>query len=44
MVKSTAIRRAYSDDDAFIKILFYPIILACVSALSIIIYILILHS
>ncbi len=44
MVKSTAIGRAYSDDDAFIKILFYPIILACVSALSIIIYILILHS
>lgn len=44
MVKSTAIGRAYRDDDAFIAILYYPILIVCVSILSIVIYILILHK
>ena len=43
MVKSTAVGRAYKDDDAFIRILFYPILLVCVSVLSILVYLFILR-
>ena len=45
MVKATQVGKALSsEDDAFVEVLFYPIIGICISILSIVIYLIILYS
>ena len=45
MVKATPVGKALSgEDDAFVQVLFYPIIGICISILSIVIYLLFLYS